>query len=681
MTGNTRPRSSLTPALALFALLWLVALIAGYYVGHKPFGGETALAVLRAILDLLAVAALVALGGAIGSLVLPAGSGPFTPAETLALQALLGLGALSLAVFALVALALIPPAWLAWLLTLAGLATLHRRALVWLRALRDALRGPLPADRWTRFVALSVLALLGMALVVALAPPTKWDALVYHLTAPAEYLRAGRFVSGAHNHFFGFPGAVEMLYLWLLRLRGPLGTAAAPLHFAFGGLALLLLSGLGQRLTGSTRVGWIAAAVLLVSDSFWGEFAWPYVDLAAAAYTLAAFIVIASGENTPRRWPIGALLTGFALSTKYTLAGPAIGLGSLVLWSHRERGLPTALWAALRFTALALAVLAPWLVKNALLDANPVAPLVFPTQHFDALRQNYYLRPGTGLPLWQLLIAPLHATVVGREAGAPYGASAGALLVALLPTILVGWRARPARQRALARATLILAAPAYLLWILGNGVSWFLVQTRLLFPIFPPLALIGALGLEGLREVIKPLDVGWLARGLVSVVMVLTLVGGVLSFVRSGATRAVLGLRSTDDYLTERLGWFYPMTQELQNLPGDARVLFLWEPRTFYCRAACTPDSALDRWWHDRQLQPDPLAIGQAWRDEGFTHVLIHESGLRFLVEEEPYNLLDAADVAALDLLREEAWEVVWQGGDAYTLYTWRVEGSADEGG
>ena len=102
-------------------------------------------------------------------------------------------------------------------------------------------------------------------------------------------------------------------------------------------------------------------------------------------------------------------------------------------------------------------------------------------------------------------------TIIGREAGAPYGSSAGALLVALLPLVLVGWRARPDNQRAIIRQAFVLSLPAYLLWVVGNGVSWFLVQTRLLFPIFPALALVGALGLEGLRTVKKPLDAGWLA--------------------------------------------------------------------------------------------------------------------------------------------------------------------------
>lgn len=666
------------PYLALVLLVWLAALVAGYYVGHKPFGGETALAVARAALDLLAVAALVALGGALGTLLLPAAPDPLSPAETLAIRALLGLGVLSLTVFALVALALIPPAWLAWLLTLAGLAALHRHALRWLRSLRNILLEilPPPGGRWTRFIALSVLLLLGMALVVALAPPSKWDALVYHLAAPTAYLRAGRFVDSAANHFHGFPQAVEMLYLWLLRMRGPLGTATAPLHFAFGGLLLLLLIGLATRLTGSARVGWLAAAVLLVSDSFWGQFAWPYVDLAASAYTLAAFVAITL-DGKPR-WLLGGLLTGFALSTKYTLAGPAIGLGLLALSSHRERGLPAALWTAARFTAVALAVLAPWLVKNALLEGNPIAPLIFPSRHFDALDQFYYLRPGTGLPLWQLLAAPVHATIIGREAGAPYGSSAGALLVALLPLILVGWRARPDDQRAIIRRAFVLSLPAYLLWVVGNGVSWFLVQTRLLFPIFPALALVGALGLEGLRTVKKPFDVGWLARALVGIVVALALVNGTLNFIRSGATRAVLGLQPTDDYLGERLGWYHPMTQELSTLPADARVLFLWEPRTFYCPASCTPDSMLNLWWRERQFRSDPLVIARRWRDAGFTHVLVHESGLRFIAEEDPVRLLTDTDLAAFERLRGEAWEVVWQGGDAYTLYTWRAEEDAD---
>ena len=107
--------------------------------------------------------------------------------------------------------------------------------------------------------------------------------------------------------------------------------------------------------------------------------------------------------------------------------------------------------------------------------------------------------------------------------------------------------------------------------------------------------------------------------------------------------------------------------------PEDRIALFFDSRSFYYWGMDYVPYQPMEappllHWLHAR---PSLNELHCGLQAMGVTHVLVHESGLRFLLEEEPYELLDAADLAALDRLRAEALVVVWQGGDAYTLYAW----------
>ena len=660
---------------ALAAFVWLAALAASYTVIHNPLASGSAPAIARMLVDVTAVVAMVALAGALGRLALH--SLPFaSEVEQTILQALIGLALISLAVLVIGLLGLFPATWLAWAITLAGLGMLWRQAYDWARGCWAGLTRILTGgeDNFTCAVRLGVLILLGLAFILALAPPTKWDALVYHLAGPDLYLRMGRIVSAPTNHFLGFPQLVEMLYLWLLILARP--QAAAVLHWLFGVLLLGLLVGFAARQF-SPRVGWAAAAILLVSDSLWGEFHWAYNDLAAMAYVLAAVVSILEwGRGEVRQTLLqGGVFIGLAMGTKYTTAGAAIGIGVLTLWLTRRGGLKRMLAAGGMVAIMALLVFSPWLFKNWMLDGNPVSPFFFGTAAYDRFDQWYYLRPGTGLDLASLLLVPIQGTVFGLEMRSPYGASTGGLLVAMLPLGAVGWHEREMVQRSIVLCLVIISLPAYLFWLGGAAISWFLVQTRLLFPIFPVLALVGSWGLEGWRDVAPLENLGRLIRLIIVVILAIAVFSSGLTVIRVNPLQIVLGLQPEESYLGEQLQAYYFAMQEIGRLPDESRVLLLWEPRTFYCAGRCIPDSLINQWWHDRQLEPDPLSIAHRWHDEGFTHVLVFEAGMRFLVEEEPHEPLTADDLAALDRLRTEALTIVWEGGDAYTLYALQAGG------
>jgi hypothetical protein len=661
----------------LLAIAWLAALVIAYYWVHIPFGLPAPLAAVAttvgaACTNLLAVALTALLAGALGHLILR-DLPPLEIEEQTAIRALAGLACVSVVVLAAGLLGAFPPTWLAWLLLAAALALLRRPARQWLADAGASIRLMLApsGDGFLRWLRRGVILLLILAAVLALAPPSAWDALMYHLAGGQAYLEAGRIVSVPDNFRLGFPQLALMLYTGLMILAHP--AAAAVLHWCFGLLLLTALHGAARRLR-QPGAGWLAAAALLVSDSLWGVFGQAYSDLAAMAYGFAALIALlawrrAGQAASPRLLVLAGALTGCMVGTKYTAGGMAVGIGVLAIWLARHDGPTRALRAGAVVTLAALVAFTPWMLKNLLVDSNPLSPYIWGAPGYDALDRLYEQRPGTGLDIGTLVVAPLQATVFGVEGTLPYNSASGPLLLGLLPFVLVGWRQRPDDERRLLRDVLISCLPPVLLWLVGAGVTTRLVHVRYLYPAYPALALAVSLALLTVRERGFAGSTIKIAQAAVLVALAVSASLAVLHSAAVGPARVVLGLESEDEYLARTLGAHYLAMQQINQLEEGAEVLMLWEPRGFYCYPRCIPDDALDTWWKARQLDPDPLTAIAAWREQGITHVLVYEAGARFLIDEEPFDPLTEEDVSSLLRLRSDVLMPLWEIEGLYTLY------------
>jgi len=680
-------------------LVWIFVVVAFYYVAHKPFTTANLLALAQALAGLVGGGLVAALGTGVG--LWPLRSLDLWPGERLVWAAALGLGVVSLVGLGLGAVGLLHP-WLLWTLTAAGLAVTVRQ--LW-RALRAAWDDPAwrPRDRFEALLAGYCGLMLAIALVWALTPPTAWDGLVYHLTGPNLYLATGRISHPLDLPYLGFPQLVEMLFAWGMGLTGE--RAAAPVHWFYGLLAVLALvtAHVGAGLAPAVGAGlapalgaglapaqgdrkgrpYLAAAVLLSAPSILLLAGWPYVDLALLLYsTLAFFALVRWTEGADKKWLIvSGVLAGFALSTKYTALAllPALAATLLVTQIRNPQSATCtepsrSIRNLLLLCTVALAVWSPWLLKNFLLTGNPTYPFFFGGIYWDDWRAWWYDRSGTGLlytaPL-KLLTAPWDATIWGMEGAAGYGATIGPLFLALLPLLLLVWRRLPSPQRRWLRAALALCGALYIFWLWGIARTALLIQTRLLFPAFGVLALVVSAAVEGLQLMPRrPLDLGWLARAVVVGVLTLTLVSTLLSTVQEQPLGVLLGLESQGDFLTRRLGWYYAAVEYInRELPPDAVVLFLWEPRSYHCQVTCLPDALLDRWLHTTHLHGhDADRIAALWQTEGVTHVLLHRAGLDFVLADR-FDPITPADVQTLEELLARHLTPVGTFGSAYELY------------
>jgi len=652
-----RPNSIWSRAIVGLALIWFVVVILAYYAVNKPLGASQIDALGDLALTAIGWLSAVALANLLGWTVFRKLSN-FGSAERLALQIGLGFGFISLSLLAL------------------GLVGAYSRLLLWLllllplpislyRLRKDTRDLHRPSNHW-----LAIFVGLALVLIVirALAPPTAWDSLVYHLTGPKLYQEAGRIHHNIDLAYLGFPKAGSMLYLLGLQLAGP--ELAQLFHATFFVMTMALTPGLVR--SAAPGRGWLAVAILVAVPSAALLAGWAYVEWITAFGVLASYTLIrvSNSEKVDRALILAGFFAALALNTKYTAVWLVIGLSLVVLLQGRSfrRWVAFLLWTA--------AFVAPFLFTNLLLTGNPVYPFFFDGIYWDDHRAFWYGRFGTGLSLPELFAAPWEASIWGLEGGfyeghASYGATVGPLLLAMIPLVtfrlLLDRSARLGRVRDL----VVVGGVAYLGWLVLLSSSSLLIQSRLLFPALPFLAALAAIGFDTVGQVGRwGVSVRFVLGGLVAFVLVLTATGMIFDTVQDDYLGVTLGAESEQAYLARRLGYHYEAMQEISRLDGNPKVRFLWEPRSYYCGegVVCEPDALLDRWWHDRQHFSTVEEVRTRWVEEGVTHVLFYRAGAE-AVRAAGFDPLEAEDWEALDRFLEQQMVPIGVFGDAYVLY------------
>ena len=357
-------------------ILWTFFVVLGYYYFHKPFSLGAVDAPLKALQDIVLVAAIVALAGGIGARLLKLSV--LSPLEKITVQAALGLGIISLVWTGLGLLHLFTW-WAAWILLWVGIVFLRHSIWEWLKnfaAIREII---LRTGRFKRGLALICLVLVAYQAMVALAPPVNWDALTYHLQLPRLYLEANYLRPVVENPYSGHFQLAEMLYTFAMAIHRP--ETAGLTGWAAGLLLLPGLAGVVIRFlqsakseAGSVSAGWVAIFSVLAGETFRYMLGASATDQFSALFGCGALILLFQWiqDNQVRWFYMTCLFCGFAIATKLTsvvlLAGVLL-CAALLFFQKRISFLRLALGAVISgLPAL------PWLVKNAVYTGNPFFP-------------------------------------------------------------------------------------------------------------------------------------------------------------------------------------------------------------------------------------------------------------------------------------------------------------------
>jgi hypothetical protein len=667
-------------------VLWIAVVLGIYYWIHKPILPWHTAALAGIFLDGAAAFLFVVVGGGLGRLALS-----FIPIEQSTIEqrsseALVGLGILSLLIFivGLVNLSQASMAILMLVLVVTCFRPILKSAGDWL-AWRPNLN-----FMWGRLM----LAFIGINLLIifmmAVLPPTKFDALTYHLVGPKLAVQEGRFTALPDNHFFGFPQLVNTLYAGQIALLGGRLTSAAVLHGIMGTLMLIHMIGFGTRRF-TPFVGWLSAVVIITATSIWLQFAWPYVDLAHAAYGWLTFAML---DNWRRVRTINPLLlagiaAGLAMSSKYNALAVGVSAACYITVYSAQQPIRWIRFGLL-FGIAAVLVLLPLLIRNYVFYENPVYPLLFNTADWDDLKSEWYFGDqGTVIQerWWQYALIFLMPTFMGVEGAAGFSATIGPLFVLLTPILLLTWRRLEESQQQALLGMIVFVLFFHAVWIL---TSVRFSPTRHVLGMYPIMAFLAAAALDSMNRLpTKPLNIAWMMRVAVLLVMVFTLFAHITGtrprdidgityfgttveshFLERRTLEYWFGIIDEEQYLEESLGFSYAAIDQLNELSDDAVVLFLWETRSLYCDETditCIEDTILLRWWHDRRLTDGSVdAVLELWRERGVTHVLVWHTGREFEFAETP--ALTAEDEAVWAEMQARL-PVVWEIVDDYTLY------------
>ncbi|MHC5212951.1 MAG: phospholipid carrier-dependent glycosyltransferase, partial [Planctomycetota bacterium] len=383
------------------------------------------------------------------------------------------------------------------------------------------------------------------------------------------------------------------------------------------------------------------------------------IDLLLALFSVCAvhaFVVWMEAErqSAPRSgagsWLVlSAVFCGIAMGAKYTgVMAPAALAATLFITRWRSGAAAgRCLESSLRFVLIAGLVMSHWLVKNAVLLGNPVAPLlpdvfagadaaqVQRTQALTDLAAQHDLNS-----LRDYLALPWNVTM-GSVGHSPVFSP---LFLFMCPLLLL-FRTYP---RPLRRAALFTG-----LFALG----WILTSTavRYLLPVLPWACLL--LAYWALHA-----HMGAPVRVAVKTLMLASCVAGVLvswEFTFSqGGWQVVLGAQDRDDYLSRSHDEYTSPSYGLYRwmnaqLPATARVLLVGETRGFYLERDFIAGSVFDRnvLLDQAEKSADPDELVANLEAMGITHVLLNPGEALRL---QPYGMLNTTEDGKRTLL--EFW-------------------------
>ena len=523
-------------------------------------------------------------------------------------------------------------------------------------------------SRPTKLTTFYLCLTVGMALFIALLPPTSWDGLFYHLKGPKLYLEAGRIIGGIDIPHLNFPSLFEMLFMLAMGLRGDV--TAKLLHFAFHGLLAGLTYLVARDMLRVPKPG-TAVLILYSIPMLLNLGAYAYNDLALAFYQVAALAALHQWQKSNhKQWLIlCGLWCGLAMGLKYTSFVAPLTIAILVAWHFRQQ------WQAMIRPLFTIAlpatiVAAPWYIKNWAFTGNPFYPFVFNGRFWDSYRASAYAGVGTGLGFDPIGLLRLpHDLILGLQDASGDGQT-GPLFLIFLPALLVYAFSKLGRRAGRPFTyILVFILVQYIFWTYGVIFSAGLRQTRLLLPAFVALAPAIAWILADFAQFDHPqFSLHRFVNLVLGIILTMNLVAQLLLWLPGAPWAYVIGSDSRDEVLQRYLGTHYTAMQTINTLPDDATILFLYEPRSYYCERDCRPDSILDTLGHLEYLHQDADGIATAWQQAKISHILLFEAGYNFVVNDN-MAWITPQDLTLIDTLRQDYLQPVVERPGDYTLY------------
>ncbi len=239
------------------------------------------------------------------------------------------------------------------------------------------------SERWVLadyLLAAFITILIALQLIVALTPLIFYDLQVYHLLAPAEFLRTGSLSHIPWNVLTNSPLAIQLTVGMSLALDAS-GQLA---KFLFALLGTLLCAGIYELIRpAGRRAALLATLFVLCFPPFWLMQTLGVVDLSIAAFLIFGTIWLRQALQT-RQWQpvvLCGISFGLAMGSRYQAVLLTTLAIVLTFAEHAIRMRPNLQLRRVILQLILVGLLvtlfvSPWLIRNYSHLGNPVYPLM-----------------------------------------------------------------------------------------------------------------------------------------------------------------------------------------------------------------------------------------------------------------------------------------------------------------
>ncbi|MFH1378885.1 MAG: glycosyltransferase family 39 protein [bacterium] len=562
------------------------------------------------------------------------------PIEKISLSAALGLGILSLLVFACGACSILYPFVLVILMVLLAALSFKRFHDIY----NDLHNINLPKLEPFELAMAGLIILSGiLSFIAALAPPNYYDSLVYHLALPAYYIRQKSIAPLQFNLFSYFPAHMEMLYTLALSLGGEI--TANLISWVTSVIALTSMYMFCARIF-SRKYILLALLMFTTSPSVLLLSAGTYVDMGLAMYSLICiFYFYLWQKDTDNRsyFIISAICGGFAFSAKYTGAVcPVLLCSMMCIRGIYRKDIKKTLTSLAVYAGIAGSVSLPWLVKNIITVGNPVFPFFFQifgwgnmawTEASAAGYFTNFVEYGVKTNVLKDILALL---VPGTSSLMTYGGGFDVLgdFGWTLPFIALPAAVMAYRKKSYIWFFGVYAVLHLIVWSFTGQVL------RFLLPIFPIIIILGCAGLKELhRHLHSFILIVWISLFILSNFYIFFTIESVIN-----PWHVALGIESRDEYLRRKYPDYYPAMEFINSQLDDKAKLYMYgDQRGYYCNRNYESSCAFapERLVNWANTAKNSAEFVQNLKIKGFTHIFYNEFEANRL---RSYGVLDFTD-------------------------------------
>ncbi|MDP2939640.1 MAG: hypothetical protein Q8O13_06170 [Candidatus Omnitrophota bacterium] len=449
----------------------------------------------------------------------------------------------------------------------------------------------------------------------ALAPPTDWDGLAFHLMQPKSYLAHINLTYNFLPSFLTFPKNAEMLYLLGMGLKSDI--LAKLINFAMGIMLAISIFSFSRKYF-SFNVCLLASTIFYTMPIVGGYLStMAFVDLFVYFYEFLAIYAFFNWWDTSKKFwlVIAGIMIGFSMGVKYLsiVSFSLIVLGIIIKVLFIDKKNLNFLFSQL-LVFIPLAVLIPsyWYIRNFISTGNPFWPIfyrIFGGLHLtpEYLKYMEYalLKYGIKRTLINYLLLPWYLTFNPDKFGGSY---LNPLFFVFLPVLLFF------KEKKRIIIHLLFFSGLYLtVWF------WFLSQQQRFLPaIITLLSICTAYAIERViafdikfKKVIYIIIFSWFLISTINIILD-----------HKDKIPVILGMQTTKSYLSKKLNFYQDIDFINHNLPKDSNILLIDFECCYYLERKFTYGD-LGHQTHILYKNYDVDSLMMYLKELGITHIFI----------------------------------------------------------